>query len=174
MRSGVMSSTIQMPRPCVATTSRRFAGLNGDIADGNVWKFVALVLRPLLAAIGRNPQAKFGSEKQQVRRFGVFFDDVRKAAHAAVFGDDRGPRLAVIRGLVSVRVHIAKGVAVEGDVSGGGIEAAGFHPRYPGGFRQVRHIGDNVSPRFAAIARDLHVAIVGADPNGFGHRAEIR
>ena len=43
---------------------RRFAGLNGDVAHRDVGKFVALVLRPLLAAVERNPQPEFRAEEQ--------------------------------------------------------------------------------------------------------------
>src|SRR5947208_5269870 len=42
------------------------ARMNSDIADRHSREIAALVLRPALATVGRDPQAKFGSQKEQI------------------------------------------------------------------------------------------------------------
>src|SRR6266550_7864142 len=45
------------------------------------------------------------------------------------------------------------------------IVSAGFHPGDPRRFPYSLHIADNISPGLTAIARDLHVAVVGSHPD---------
>ena len=81
-RSGVMSSTIQMPRPCVAENELVVARMNRDVAHCHRGKATALELRPALAAIDRNEETELGSEEEQVRLDQIFFDHVRVTLNA--------------------------------------------------------------------------------------------
>ena len=75
------------------------------------------------------------------------------------------PPLAVIGGLVRVWLHVAIIVAIEGGVSGGFVVAAGFNPRHPGVLPNALHLINAVVPGLPAVARDLHIAIVGSHPD---------
>src|SRR5215831_9959492 len=45
---------------------------------------------------------------------------------------------------------------------------SGLHARYPGVLRQAGDVADDVRPRFAAVARDLQIAVV--RPRPYDHR----
>ena len=102
-------------------------GLNGDIADCRGREIAALVLRPALAAVGRDPQAKFRSQEKQIWIDGVLFDHVGVSADAAWLHGKRGPGLAIISCFISVRFHVAESVAIKRCVGSTLVEAAGFN-----------------------------------------------
>ena len=79
--------------------------------------------------------------------------------------NQRRPGLAVIGGLENVRRHVAKGMSIKRGVSRAGIEIAGLHPVHPGILRQAGNVADDVGPSLAAVARELKIAVVGADPD---------
>src|SRR6266480_6556063 len=80
-------------------------------------------------------------------------------------GYKRRPRFAVIGRFENVRRHVAKGMSIECGVSGARIEVAGLDPIDPRILRQPGNVADYSRPGLAAIARELEVAIVGADPD---------
>src|ERR1039457_3021207 len=135
-----------------------------NIAHRYVRKITAFVLRPLLAAVERNPQAELGAEEQQALRDRVLLDNVGIPAHAARGRDDGCPGLAEIRGFENKRSQVAEGVPVERRKGRALIETAGFHPRHPRSFRKAGNMAHYVRPRLTAIPRDLQVPIVGANP----------
>ena len=63
--------------------------MNGQIAHRDARHVAAFVLRPLLAAVERHPQAEFRPEEEEIAIDQIFTDDVRVAAHVAVLRDDR-------------------------------------------------------------------------------------
>src|SRR5438105_14148952 len=77
----------------------------------------------------------------------------------------RRPRLAVIGGLVRVRLHVAISVTIEGGISSAFVVAAGFNPRHPRVLSYALHLINDVVPRLAGVARDLHVPIVSSNPD---------
>src|SRR5205814_9125913 len=135
--------------------------MNNDIAHRDARKLVALVLRPMFSLIERNPQAEFSAEKEQIRGDSVFFDYVSKTAHAAVGPDDRRPCFAIVGSFIDVRIHVSKGMAVKSSVGGGWSVKAGFYPGNPRKFREIRHIGDDIGPRFSGVTCDLKISVVG-------------
>ena len=58
------------------------ARLNGEIAHRHRGQLASLELRPVRAAIDRDPQPEFGAEKQQPRIDAVLLDDVGVTTHA--------------------------------------------------------------------------------------------
>ena len=143
------------------------ARLDGEIAHRHRREVSALELRPVRTAVDRDPQAEFGAEEQQLRVDGVFADHVRVAAHApGIFrGDERGPAPAVVGRHVQVRRHVAEGMAVEGRVRRARRERARLHPVDPAVLRQAADVADHILPVLSAVARQLHVAVVGAYPD---------
>src|ERR1700761_9621355 len=89
------------------------AGMHDDIAHGNLRKIRTMVLRPLLAAIERNPKSEFGAKEQQIGGNSVFLNYVRKTTDSTFGADDRGPGFSVVCGFEYVWIHIAESVAVE-------------------------------------------------------------
>src|SRR5215831_18110692 len=120
-RSGVMSSTILIPR------------VNCQVTDGNGRKMVALKFRPAFSAINRNPESEFGAEEKKIRFDQVFLNHVHVSANAlrVLSSDERRPGLTEIRGLENVRRHVAKSMPIKSGVSRAGIEVAGLHPVDP-------------------------------------------
>src|SRR5687768_514823 len=75
------------------------------------------------------------------------------------------PGLSIIGRLVDIRVHITKGVPIEGCVRGSRIESACFNTGDPGGRRQTWYILHHVRPVLSSVARDLNIAVIGSDPD---------
>src|SRR5271165_4938155 len=88
-----------------------------------------------------------------------------EASNWAARPDDRSPRLAVILGLVDVGTYVAEVMQVEGGVECPLVEVARFQGGYPGGFRQSMNVAHDVGPGLTAIARELQVAVVRANPD---------
>ena len=65
---------IQMPRPCVAITEIVVARMDGEVAHRDGREVAALVLRPLLAAVERDPEAELGAEEEQVAVHEILLD----------------------------------------------------------------------------------------------------
>ena len=143
------------------------ARLNRQIANGNGRKMVALKLRPAFSAINRNPESELRAEEKKIRLNQVFLNHVRVTANAlrVLRCNERRPGLTVISGLENVRRHIAKGMSIKRGVSGAGIEVAGLHPVHPRILRQAGNVADDIGPGLAAVARELKIAIVRADPD---------
>ena len=79
--------------------------------------------------------------------------------------DQRRPGLTEIGGLENVGRHVAKSMPIKSGVRRAGIEVAGLHPVHPRVLRQPRDVADDVSPRLTAVARELNVAVISADPD---------
>ncbi len=90
---------------------------------------------------------------------------MRVAAHSALRCDNRRPGLPVVHRLENVRVHVSKRVAIERCVRHARVVQAGFHPRNPRTFRQIRNITNYIRPRFCSIARHLEIPVIGAHPD---------
>ncbi len=124
-RNGEMSSMIQMPRPCVASTRSDSRGCTTMSRTATAGKSL-----PLYCAHCPPPSTEIhkpNSVPRKSRRWidGVFRDDVRVATTPLSFEVQRSPGLAVVRRLVRVRGHVAEGVAIEGSVGRAFVEAAG-------------------------------------------------
>src|SRR5215216_3544549 len=89
------------------------ARMDRNIANGNGRK-ITRELRPLLPAVYGNEEAKFSSQKKQVRVHAVFANHVRVALKRII--RERLPRLAEIRRLEDVNFHVARLVAVESHI----------------------------------------------------------
>ena len=142
--------------------------MDRQIAHRYRGEIAALVVRPLVAAVQRDPEAELGAEEEKVRVRQVFLDDVRVSAHRTIRGDQRRPGLPVVAGAVRVRPRVSEHVQVEGGVSCTLVEMAGVDRRNPCLRRQALDTTRHVRPRFAAVPRELQVAIVGADPDDIG------
>src|SRR5580765_311151 len=143
------------------------AWMDDDIANRDGGQFVSFVLRPVAAAIQRDPQSEFSSQIQNVGIDWIFFDDMGVATNTAALRYDRRPGFSGIGGFKNVRVHVTESVTVERSVGGVGVMDAGFHRRDPGEFRQIRNITDDVGPGFSGIGGQLKISIVGARPDDF-------
>ena len=141
------------------------AGLHDHVAHGDGREVVGFELRPVFAAIDAGPEAELGAHEEERRIQGVFADNVGVTAQALLRAGDTGPGLAVISGAINPRVHVAEGVAVEGGIGGARRKAARLHPVHPAVLGQAAHVGDEVVPVLSAVAGELQVAIVGADPD---------
>src|SRR5438270_405951 len=81
--------------------------------------------------------------------------------NALLRAHDPRPGLPVIGGAIHPRRHVALGMPVKGGVGRAGLVAARLDPAHPRGWRQSLHVAGQVGPRFPAVARELHVAVVG-------------
>src|SRR5262245_18517909 len=107
--------------------------MNRQVANGNGGKIVALKMCPVFSAINRNPEYKIRAEKKKIRLHQIFFNHVRVSPNAFwILSSDEGrPGFTVISGLINVRCHVAKSMAIKRGVSRAGIEVAGLHPVHP-------------------------------------------
>ena len=64
-------------------------------------------------------------------------------------------------------LHVAERVAVEGRVCGRRVEVTRLDGRDPRVGRQASDVLDDVRPVFAAVARDLHITVIGSGPDDF-------
>src|SRR5438477_1483436 len=144
-----------------------FTGLNREIAHRHRRKPTTFELRPSLSAINRNVQAKLSSKKKQARFHDIFLDDVRVTSNTLriLRGHERSPGFPKVSGAKSVRCHVTKSMAIEGDVGSAGVVVTGLDPTYPGVWRKAGNISDHIVPALSTIAGQLQVAIVGSDPD---------
>ena len=140
----------------------RLARLDGDVAHSHV-RQASLELRPMRAAVDRNEQPEFGAHKQQIRINQILAHYVRVAGK--LLCGKRCPGLAVVFGPVDVGLHVASGVAIKSRVRNGGIEMTGLDRGDPCVWRQTGNVLDDIGPTLSVVACDLHVAIVGSNPN---------
>src|SRR6185436_19419054 len=87
---------------------------------------------------------------------GVTFDRISR---------QRGPGLAEVGRLEHPRLHVPAGVAVERREGRGLVVRAGLDAGDPGAARYAGQVARHVRPGFAAVARHLEVAVVGAGPD---------
>ena len=147
------------------------AVLDRDVAHRDAREVAALEFRPVAAAVGRDPEAHFRADEQQVAVDRIFLHDVRIAAQALLLAADLLPGLAEVARAVDVGIEVAERVAIERRVRGRAVVAARLDGADPRILRQALHVADDVRPGLAAIARELHVAVVGAHPD---HVAVLR
>src|SRR5436190_13067799 len=144
-----------------------FTGLNREIAHRHRRKPTTFELRPSLSAINRNVQAKLSSKKKQARFHDIFLDDVRVTSNTLriLRGHEQRPRFPKVSGAKSVRCHVTKSMAIEGDVGSAGVVVTGLDPTYPGVWRKAGNVSDHIVPALSSIAGQLQVAIVGSHPD---------
>src|SRR5690242_3355391 len=90
---------------------------------------------------------------------------MRVAVDPALLYWKRGPGLAIVRGLIEVWLDLAEGVTIKSCVGRALVEAACLNRGNPGKLGEVRHIADDIRPGFGAVASNLQIAIIGADPD---------
>ena len=78
---------------------------------------------------------------------------------------DRLPRLAVVLGAKDERIAIVDLVPVYREVCRAGVVTRRFDVRHRAPLRELVNIGRDIGPRLAAIARELHIAVIGAGPD---------
>ena len=110
-----------------------FPRLNCEVADSDGWKVVTLELRPNFSTINRDIESEFGAKKKEAWLNDVFLDYVCVPTNAFEFlrCNQWRPGFAVVGGAKDIRRHVAKGMAVEGRVSGGRAKIACLHPTDP-------------------------------------------
>ncbi len=83
------SDVVHDPHPAAMRGNYQsmIARVNCKIAHGNVWHFTALVLRPLLATIERNPKAQLRADEQKIFVNQIFFHYVRVTADRSALAD---------------------------------------------------------------------------------------
>src|SRR4029079_16354534 len=79
--------------------------------------------------------------------------------------NQRRPGLSIISRAEKIWSMFAEGMTIEGRVSCAGVEINRLHPTNPGILGQPGNISDHVRPGLGTIARDLHIAIIGSDPD---------
>src|SRR5690242_1667146 len=96
----------------------------------------------------------------------VFDDAAGAAVHALGNGAaDPLPSFAEIGGLVDVSVVVALLLEIEGDVRSAGFEVGGLQVPDPAPLRKIGNAFGDVRPSLAAIAGDIHLAVVAAGPD---------
>ena len=119
---------------------------------------------PLLASVQRDVHSILGAQEQQIRLDGILLDHVDEVEWLDVRGDQARPRVAVIHGFEDVGRVVAPTVIVEGHEGRATLELGGLDVRHPAVRPQAANPLHHVGPRAAAVTRQLHVAVVGADP----------
>jgi len=109
----------------------RFARMHNDVADRYVRKIMAFVLSPMLSAVQRDPKAEFRAQVKNVLGNGIFLDDMRVAAYAAIRRNDGRPGLPIVRRFENMRLQVSKRVAVEGRISRSSIIEPRLNPGDP-------------------------------------------
>src|SRR5690348_694362 len=143
------------------------ARLDFDVVHGN-GREIVFQSGPIGAAVPGDPQAKFGSGKEQVGIARMLAKDVNASGGIGDAVANGFPGFAVIGGRENVNVVIVGAVSVEGG-EGGAFGCFGSHnAAYIGSFGHAGGLRYNVLPGFSAVARDLQVAVVGADPEHVG------
>jgi len=143
------------------------AWMNCQIAHGNGRKMVALKLRPALSSVDGNPKAKLSSEKQEIGFDQIFLDHVSVSTNAfrVLRCYERRPSFTVISRFENIRHHVAKSMPVKRGVSGAGVEVARLNPGHPRVLGQTGDVTDDIRPGLAAVARDLKIPVIRADPD---------
>src|ERR1700674_4472174 len=95
-----------------------------DVSHGGSREVGALVLRPVLTTVHRNPESEFSAQEKKIGIDSIFFDHMGVPLHADVLHREGSPSLAVVGGFVDIWLDVAEGVAIKGCVSGCFIEAA--------------------------------------------------
>ena len=122
---------------------------------------VRLHTGPAPAAIGRHEQPALRAQIQDVRIPGVLGDRPDRLALRQTAAH-RLPRLAVVPAGVHVGREIARAVPVERHVDGAIGELRRLDARHVGVGRHAGDVRRHVRPARAAVARDLHLPVVGA------------
>src|SRR5713101_6597827 len=141
------------------------ARMDLQIAHRDAREVAAAELRPAPATVDGDEETELGPQEEQILFHRVFLDHVRIAAHGAGGARDARPALPEILRPVHPWRHVAMRMPVERGVGRSRLEPAGLDPGDPARFRQAGHVPDRVGPLRAGVARELHVAVVGADPD---------
>src|ERR1017187_9095092 len=123
---------------------------------------------PVGALVERCKDPEFRAGEQQVGIHRIFADDVHGAGFRWNPAGDLGKRVAEIPGQVNVDGEIAGAVVVKSDIRGAGIGARGLDAAHVAHLGQAHDVGDHVGPGLAIVARQLHVAVIGAGPQHAG------
>src|SRR5947207_10112034 len=144
-----------------------FTALNREIAHRHRREPTTFELRPSLSAINRNVQTKLSSKKKQARFHDIFLNDMRVTSNTLriLRRHERGPGFPKVSGAKSVRCHVTKTMAIEGDVGTAAVVVTGLDPAYPGVRRKAGNISDHIVPALSSIAGQLQIAIVGSHPD---------
>src|SRR5258707_12111022 len=106
--------------------------MNLQIPNRYAGEVSSFEFRPALARVDRNPEAKLGPHKEEVRLQNVLLDYVCVTSDALLGSDDPGPALAEIGRPIDPRSHVSEGVAIESGIGGAGVESACPDPTDPG------------------------------------------
>src|SRR4029077_8163210 len=160
---------INNPDPASVRSQNKiiFTRLNREIAYGHRRESTTFELRPSISAINRNVETKLSSKKKQARFHDIFLDDMRVTSNTLriLRGHERGPGFSEVSGAKSVRCHVTKGMAIEGDIGSAGVVVTGLDPAYPGVRRKAGNVSDYIIPALSSIASKLQIAIVGSHPD---------
>ena len=139
--------------------------MNCEIAHRDVRKLTAGVLRPLPAAVERDPKSELSANEKQILIDEVFLNNVRITSDVTYRRNDLRPRLPIIVSPVNVWPHVAESMRIESRVGGAFAKVPRIDRSHPGIFWQPFDIADDIFPRLATVSGDLHISIVGAGPN---------
>ena len=130
-RRGVRSSTIQMPRPCVARTRSWSRGWMAMSRTATA-EITSLELGEGLAAVVADPEAKLGAHVQEAAHSRVLAHHVRVSPQSlgVVGGHERRPACSEVISPKDPGPHLAEGVPVEGDPGGAGVVGAAVDVRH--------------------------------------------
>ena len=103
------------------------AWVDRQIAYRHRRQIPAFVMRPLLAAIHRDPQPELRPEEQQVGVDQVFLNHVRVTAHGTIRRHECRPRFPKVGRAVGVGTHVPERMDVERGVDGARSEVARLH-----------------------------------------------
>ena len=129
----------------------------------------ALQRLPGFAIVERNVQAILCSQVKLPFAHGILANAMRVAQHAVRNAvRDLRPRFPVIRGLIGERITIVHLMEIHRDVCRSRVVARSFDIAHRSPIREIRNVFCDVGPVLPAIARDLHVPVIGTCPNQAG------
>src|SRR5262249_32965951 len=128
---------------------------------------------PVSAAVPRNPEAEFGPGEKKIAVARMFANDVDGAGGVGNAGADGLPSFAVVGGSEDIDAVVVGAMTVEGDESSAFRGFGGNNAGDVGAFGKAGNFAGDVGPGFAAIARDLDVAVVSTRPENVGSERRL-
>ncbi len=166
--SGVMSSRIQMLRPCVATIMSLSRGWMMISWIGTVGRLdLTRVHLPPRSGLTNSPNSEPGIEHARVLRI------LRHRHHRVALRNalaDRAEVVAAVDAGVDVGAHVVGAMVVEGRVDHVDVVRRGGQARHVRVLRHARELAGDVGPGLA-VPGHVHLAVIGA---GIQHAGRLR
>ncbi len=129
------------------------------------------------AVVGREGDAVLGAQEEPAALRGVLAHGVQEEVRRQL-AVEALPGASEVAGLPQVGAQVVEAVGVDDDVGGAGVEMGRFDADDRAPLRQAVHAAGDVGPGLAAVAGDVHQAVVRARPDEtfldrrLGHRED--